>query len=78
MKALCLEKMSKKQIQLEFWVQQFGWKKIVKVFTCFFSGEHFNSCKKIHARLKACEIFASGKFIYTLKIDYLEEFQILL
>ena len=34
MKALGLVRTSKKQIQFELWVQQFGLKKIVKVFLC--------------------------------------------
>ena len=29
---------------------------------CHFSGEHFNSCKNFHGRLKACEIFLCVKF----------------
>ena len=61
---MSLIRISKNQIKLEFWVQQFERKKIVKVFSCcflqvyYFSGEHFDSCKKFHDRLKACEIFS--------------------
>ena len=69
MKALGLARISKKQIQFELWVQQFGWKNIVKVFQCsffelcYFSGEHFNICTFLHGKLKSCEIFLCVKFI---------------
>ena len=67
MKALDLVKIHK--IQFEFWVLQFGWKKnrvkfsVVFLQVCYFSGEHYNSCKNFHRRLKACEIFLCVKFI---------------
>ena len=70
MKRLGLLWISKKQIHFEFWVQQFEWKKnrerVSRLFLlqeCYFFVEHFNIRKKIHGRLKACEIFSCVKFI---------------
>ena len=49
--ALGLDRVSKKPIQFEFWVHQFGWKNresfshVLFLQVCYISCGHFNSCK---------------------------------
>ena len=52
--AIVLVKISQ-NINSNFWWKFFF--HVIFLQVCFFSGEHFNSCKNFHVKLKACKIF---------------------
>ena len=70
MKALGLVRISKNKFSSNFCCKNFSDKNFKSFFillfckyTCYFSGEHFNSFKIFHGRLKACKIFSCVKFM---------------
>ena len=68
MKALGLVRISKNKFSSNFGCNNLGGKQresfSIKFFaSIFFSGEHFNSCKNVHGRLKSCEIFSYIQFM---------------